>query len=155
MSFQHELKNILQYIPSNCGYIVNNRRYFGKKEPTDDNIVKLISEDTGERYIWTRNVYIVEKAGKCTDHDFFMGNNLSWLSANHIKKQSCPIELLNGGVCQDRNNYLHKKTFYHFAAYDKDGIIEDDGYVKCRYNSSNGLKCWESCNGDHNDVFFH
>ena len=73
-----------------------------------------------------------------------------------MRKLTCPIELMNNGVCPDRFNPEHKECFYHFTKMVNGKVIRHSGKSVCRYSlTDKDNMCWEAMNSEHNKVFYH
>jgi hypothetical protein len=148
---------ILPYTPSNRGYIINDRKYYGKQNYIDNGEnVKLISPDK-HIHTWVRRGY-VESILNNNEFDIDALGNLVNPNRQLVSSRSmmpCPAELCNSGLCLERHNTEHLKYYYHFARYKNGHIVTNGNSVECRYNKEGNWKCWERNNGLHCNVFYH
>mgnify|MGYP006138436245 CR=1 FL=1 len=152
-----DLLQVLKYLPSNRGYTSHDKNYYGSDAPINTGKdIKLITPEKTIQ-IWLRKGFVeMEQNTGETDWDALMLTSQRRLIASRVMKH-CPTELENSGLCLERLNPEHKKFFYHFAAYTKDGhmLQNDDCRVKCKFDHYGSNKCWERYNGKHTRVFFH
>jgi hypothetical protein len=148
---------ILPYTPSNRGYIIDGRKFYGKQNSIDNaENVKLISSDK-HIHTWVRRGYVESILNK-NELDVDALCNSDGSSRKLVTSRSmmpCPAELYNSGLCLDRRNSEHLKYYYHFSKYKNGHIVTDGDMVECRYNKEGRWKCWERNNGLHCNVFYH
>lgn len=158
LSEKHEnIGQILSCVPSNHGYIIDGKKYYGKSNMYDDGInVKLLDENL-HVHVWTRTRYFDRKLSE----DDTEWSAFTDTSGNEIvyarDMRPCPAELTNNGLCQQRLDPEHRKLYYHFSTYIKGELVQqpNDGRVLCRYKEDGNWYCWEKNNLRHCSVFYH
>ena len=122
---QINMKKVI--LPSNRGYIINDRKYYGKQNYINNGEnVKLISPDK-HIHTWVRRGYVESINNNKFDIDS-LGNSVN-PNRQLVSSRSmmpCPAELYNSGLCLERHNTGHLKYYYHFARY-KNGHIVTNG----------------------------
>lgn len=154
MTSTETVKNILHYVPSNRGYIVNGKKFYGNQTSVDKaSNMKLLSDDR-HVHSWMRFGYVETVLEKNeTDCDGFTCVKRGRKLVTSRPMRPCRVE--NGGKCENIDPE-HRKFFYHFTKYiDGNPVVRDDGKILCKYRKSGDWKCWEAQNGEHCNNFYH
>ena len=156
MTDSNNKKSILNNMPSNYGYIINDNKHYGKCiQVKKEHNVKVIG-DNNDIHFWSRSIYHNKKINKTeTDSDGWTTVNKRIITSRNMSP--CQEEINNKGKCSKRNDTEHCKYFYHFTSYRNGHITIKDGLVRCKYdkNNTNNFQCWEKYNGKHAMVFYH
>lgn len=151
-----DIQTVLPYIPSNRGYIVNGKKYYGKGPLANEGSdVQMISPDDCV-HVWLRRGYLKQTNTTGTEWDVLTKNNTHTLVTSRAMRP-CPAELENDGLCQQRLEPEHRKFFYHFAKYNNGQPVSHptEYRVQCSYSYYGKWHCWEKNNGEHARVFYH
>ena len=150
------LNKILTDIPSTCGYIINDKKLYGKQYVKNQDSVKLISVNDRHLHKWFRKGYTEFKLKtKETDHEGWTTQTRRKLLKSRFMRP-CPAELHNNGQCLERYNTEHKKFFYHFSKVQDNKLTSKNGKILCKYSDKCGKnKCWELHNVQHMSTFYH
>jgi hypothetical protein len=143
------LMEILPYIPSNRGYILNGKKYYGKSG--------LLNTDANSVKIWLRRGFVEKELNlRDTSWDVFTNTERRSLIRSRAMLL-CPAELENDGLCPDLFLQNHCKYYYHFAKYSNGNLIHSTiGHqIECKYSHSGKFNCREKNNGKHAKVFYH
>ena len=151
------IEEVLPYVPSNRGYIINGNKYYGNGNlHGSGRDVKMLTENNSVQ-IWLRRGFVENKLeSDDTEWGIFTDKKQRRLVTSRAMRP-CPTELKNSGMCHERFDPEHRKYFYHFAKYIKGALVhhENDGRVQCKYSRHGKWHCWEKNNGEHANVFFH
>ena len=151
------LEELLPYIPSNCGYIINGKKYYGNGNLQDSGkTVKMLTQNNS-LMLWTRRGFTeMELDPEDTELGVFTEKKRRRLITSRSMRP-CPSELENNGLCHERFDHEHQKYFYHFAKYNSNVVATNktDSRVQCKYSRHGKWHCWEKNNGDHAKIFFH
>lgn len=153
---EYSASTIIPYIPYNKGYMINGRKIYGQQDQIENGTSMTLISPDNHIHIWTRREYVEKKMNeKDTEYDALFESSPRYIVSNR-DMIPCPSELHNSGICLERNNPDHRKYFYHFTKYDRDGnIVMYDNMVLCRYKKKGKWYCWENHNNEHNNVFTH
>jgi hypothetical protein len=145
-------------IPSNRGYIINNKPRFGKAMNIDHgHNVKLVekksSGEVDHLHTWTKREYTETKLNKNESTKDGWTNNVTRKKIIGRRMKACQNELNDKGECRRRNDLNHNKFHYHYSKTDVRGNICYHGDKPvCRYCRVN---CWEYVNNIHMKNFKH
>jgi hypothetical protein len=149
----------LNNLESNCGYLINRRKMFGKKPQVYvDNFMCIVEPDTRHIHVWTRRNY--KKLKLNDDESINDGFNLNVIreTIEEHDMYICKSELENKGECSLRFDSTHMKNFYHFATFDfasSSVLLSANNKPICRYHLHGDRICWEADNVAHNKFFDH
>jgi len=142
-------------IPSNYGYIINDKRVRVCDHPTADPIDNkevFVDPDTREIHTWKRYSYSrwiladPESVEKAFTVENSILNGRTYITSH--KMEPCPKELV--GECSQncsrvvKHDHMH---FYHYASGEY-----KDGKPVCKYPVN---RCWERMNARHCTIFVH
>jgi hypothetical protein len=77
--------------------------------------------------------------------------------SNNMEICPCPAELVNNGICQERNIKSHYTKYHHFALYKENGIVLNinNNLVMCKYHEKSKSTCSQKNKKAHLQVFTH
>lgn len=156
MASQTNQKNIfdmLPYLPSNRGIVVDGKKYFGALESDSAIIISVI--EGRQIHSWLRRSYTLEEFNDSDTEWSALTENKRRRLVTSRKMLPCPEELKNSGVCNKRHDREHREFFYHFAKHRHGSPVSNGSRVKCLYQRSGSRPCWERYNADHCRVFYH
>jgi hypothetical protein len=157
----NNIEHLLLYIPSNRGYIIDGKKYYGKNNICNNGIDVRLLDDKCYIHHWAKNSYIEEKLSIDDTELLVFTKNMIKNMINNIASSKdmrpCPAEVSNHGLCQERFNPEHRKSYYHFAKYKNNELLLhlNDGSPICKYNIDGNWYCWEQNNPRHCSLFYH
>lgn len=148
------LKTDLKTVPSNRGYILEEKKAYGYAPKTKDADVRLIEPSKKSLHIWNKKAHIhLQMNKKETDREGWTEvKRRRLISTNSMTH--CPHELSQNGHCQLRwMDAEHRAKHYHFTTLDQGRVVYgSNGNPLCRYHLND---CWEKFDKTHMKNFSH